>query len=91
MATASHAAGLELWQTVWVMKALGEYGLEGFERYRLITTIIIAGSRFLAEQPAMVDKAKRLVAANLIEEFVSCRITNFKFRDLLYNNSVTGK
>jgi hypothetical protein len=39
----------------------------------------------------MVDKANCLVAANLIEEFVSCRITNFKFRDLLYNNSVTGK
>ena len=35
MATASHAAGLELRQTVWVMQALGEYGLEGFERYRL--------------------------------------------------------
>jgi hypothetical protein len=30
MATASHAAGLELRQTVWVMQALGEYGLGGF-------------------------------------------------------------
>jgi hypothetical protein len=38
MATASHAAGLELRQTVCVMQALGEYGLEGLERYRLTTT-----------------------------------------------------
>ena len=44
MATASHAAGLELWQTVWVMQAVGEDGqwentaLEGFERYRLFTS-----------------------------------------------------
>jgi hypothetical protein len=30
MATASHAAGLELRQTVRVMQALGEYGLGGF-------------------------------------------------------------
>jgi hypothetical protein len=45
MATASHAAGLELWQTVWVMQTLGEYGLEGFERYRLITTIIARFTR----------------------------------------------
>jgi hypothetical protein len=44
MATASHAAGLELRQTVWVMQAVGEDGqwvnkaLEGFERYGLFTT-----------------------------------------------------
>ena len=45
MATASHAAGLELRQTVWVMQAVGEDGqwentaLEGFERYGLIVTV----------------------------------------------------
>jgi len=45
MMTASHAAGLELRQTVWVMQAVGEDGqwentaLEGFERYGLIVTV----------------------------------------------------
>jgi hypothetical protein len=29
----------------------------------------------------MGDKAKRLVAASLIEEFVSCRLTNFQFTE----------
>jgi hypothetical protein len=40
MATASHAAGLELRQTVWAMQvlALGTGG-RGFERYRLFTTV----------------------------------------------------
>jgi len=34
MATASHAAGLELRQTVWAMQVLAiGTGLEGFERY----------------------------------------------------------
>jgi hypothetical protein len=49
MATASHAAGLELRQTVWVMQAVGEDGqwentaLEGFERYGLVSSIIKIG------------------------------------------------
>ena len=30
---------------------------------------------------AMVDKAKRLVVASLIEEFVSCHLTNFQFTE----------
>jgi hypothetical protein len=41
MATAaSHAAGLELRQTVWTMQVLARAtGLEGSERYRLIATV----------------------------------------------------
>ena len=51
MATASHAARLELRQTLWVMQAVGEDGqwentaLEGFERYGLITTVTAQDSR----------------------------------------------
>src|SRR5271169_2289934 len=42
MATASHAAGLELRQTVWATQALGEStDWEGFERYHLLTTVTI--------------------------------------------------
>jgi hypothetical protein len=33
------------------------------------------------EHKQMVDKEYRQVAAKLIEQFVSCRITNFQFRD----------
>src|ERR1700682_2383650 len=40
MATASHAAGLELRQTVWAMQALAlGTGLEGSERYGLVSTV----------------------------------------------------
>jgi predicted component of type VI protein secretion system len=53
MATASHAAGLELRQTVWVMQALGQYGLgdwEGLERYRLVSTVALISTVTLSLQ-----------------------------------------
>jgi hypothetical protein len=53
MATASHAAGLELRQTVWVMQAVEEDGqwentaLEGFEHYRLVSTVTAERSHII--------------------------------------------
>jgi hypothetical protein len=35
--------------------------------------------RFLLEELPMVDKAKRMEAAKLIEDFLSCRITNLEY------------
>jgi hypothetical protein len=34
-----------------------------------------------AKQPPMIDKSKRVEAAKLIEDFMSCRITNFEYKE----------
>jgi hypothetical protein len=73
MATASHAAGLELRQTVWALQAYEGFGLGGSERYRLFTTVIrmtLSGVRLFYLQcgktflPCRIGSAYCFVAVN---------------------------
>jgi hypothetical protein len=59
MATASHAAGLELRQTVWAMQVLAlATGLEGFERYGLVSSVDI-NFRF-ARHPGAIPRGSAI-------------------------------